>query len=1194
LTKPFWTFSLIFRVSNDKGLAFENTKVPKVQRVNCIVGIRRPFETIMATISKKASRRKSALSDDEKALAAFKIEGYLEKKSKHGLWQKRYFCTNNRYLNYSKGEGNPVAGSVNLAETESIELGEHKGEFYLSFFDGTEYSLRCDPKAKDPNSQDCYRWVKCLEERKRYYENMDSYHVGERASIKERNEQPDQVGWLKKKSPGFREIWQERYVRLYIDTANLHYYKSSKPGVDKAGSVALDNVQWCRPVDGSAICREFEFLADRRVFRWRAETHEDMSEWVFNIRNALEAATELAKQQQELSKRANTPASVLKFEELKDDKSRKADALAQLDSIFEVCDGQDIAVLDQAVDFAVQDLSCLAEDCAAKPGRAARDDILAFHLAMFHERIEGEIAPFLSDERVQSAENAVLYSLIKLICKYAHGLGDLNARLSQKKRQKSNYLSELGRLSDQLVNGPSGTIRMVQTVCTNAAERQMREGFKGAQMHEDGKYYTHTVIDVWETINMTVKLAEDTKSAALQYMVVEGALNSLLSMLSTLAEDTRNVGVAGERGIEYVCAGMNDCTKHVENLNVLQNDILTLDEVRDRVGPLIDRTMRQLALCGDAGTQVLSRVVLQDLVNTIDTLFSKSWKTGKDQSASTIVATVTDYLNDYSHVLVEYYNFKVAEAIFSRLTIAYVRKLRRQLSPSKADRIRGRYIKIGAVFFEQFRKDCSYFEEGLIDRIQTRSRPPCFLFLDDLKTLLGANSLEIAALTTNIAADIPTGDPLARIAAEQAISLIIKLRSDLKDVPKKDLLASLMGIIDEVVESKEDDALASAGAKRGQAISRMDLYKEAFGVQISIKISEEEAGGAESEYDKDPFAMEGDESTMEWMQHADDDIERKRVQDLAWSTAANRRSTSLPGRAPATSAPERFLDGYLEKRNEKKIWSKRWFELLQLHDASSEDTILLLSWSKNPGEQPLNSIVIDGSSVASIHHATENLVVDESTRLCFLQTDHPTAPPLKLTAKSDNVFILQTAERKLRLRGESALVMLTWANKINELLQSEDSPNGHEEDPHEDSIVEYPSGEQAVPEANSLGAATRNSRAASVRKSVFLKKETLGKAQGFTLSPIHDSTVMEPQGANIFARVPKRPSLPPGDARHAESIDGHEAEKREYGEVEQDSVDVSLRVEVDNVRRGLGDEQKRFTEKARRANSKLRPCCSIA
>ena len=30
-------------------------------------------------------------------------------------------------LTSKTGEGNPVAGSVNLAETESIELGEHKG-----------------------------------------------------------------------------------------------------------------------------------------------------------------------------------------------------------------------------------------------------------------------------------------------------------------------------------------------------------------------------------------------------------------------------------------------------------------------------------------------------------------------------------------------------------------------------------------------------------------------------------------------------------------------------------------------------------------------------------------------------------------------------------------------------------------------------------------------------------------------------------------------------------------------------------------------------------------------------------------------------------------------------------------------------------------------------------------------------------
>ena len=1150
----------------------------------------------MESVSKKGARRKTAFSDDEKGLAAFRVEGYLEKRNKRGTWQKRWFYANNRYLNYSKGPDKPVIGSMNLTETETIELGERKGEFHLAFFDGSEYTLRCDTKAKDPHAPDVYRWLKCLEERKGYYENISRFSVEQRASLMEKNESPDQVGWLKKKSPGFREVWQERYVKLYIDTANMYYFKTANRGAKKAGAVALDNVEWCRPVDESAECREFEFLALQRVFRWRAETHEEMSEWISNIRSALNAAKDLETQQRELTKRANTPASVLKFDGLEDDEARKQDIDMEIEITFEACDGQDIACLEQAVDFATQDLVKLAEDCASKPGRESRNDILAFHLELYHQRIEKEIAPFLVDQRIQSTENTVLYAAIKLICKYAHDLGDFNARLPPKRRQKSSQLSELGRLSDRLVNGPNGTIRMVQTVCTNAAERQIKEGFKGAQMFEDGKYYTTTVIDVWESINMTVKLAEDTKSAALQYMVIDGAMTSFASMLATIGKDTREVGVGNGRGIEYVCAGMNDCTKHVENLNTLQYDLLSLDDVRDRIAPSIDHVMRQLGLCGDAGTEVLSRVVLQDLLGTIATLFTKAWKTNKDPVASTMVATVTDYLNDYSHVLVEYYNVKVAGGIFSRLVVAYVRKLRRQLYPTKADRVRGRYIKISDAFVEQFERDCSTFEDGLLAKIQIRDRPDAFEFLDELKVLFGGSALEVGAMTTKLAGILPLGDPRARIAVEQAIASIIKLRTDLKDVSsKKDFLSSLMGIVDQVVETKEETDRESQ-VFDGARVSRLRFYVEAFGKGI-----EEETEDNEAQND-DPFAMEGDdESAMEWMQHADDDIESKRVDNLAFmhqeATPLKRPSMLLQvGNAPLVNLPEKFMDGFLEKRNDNKIWSKRWFEFEQLHDASSGDGILLLSWSKNPGEKKLNSIVIDKSSTASIHHATENLVEDESTGECFLAKDYPSARTLKLTAKSDNVFILQTAERKLRMRAESALVMLTWANKLNELLR--DANDNSAPAPERPTEVEAEEDEEqdGIGALKGSTAAPERPRARSVRKSVFLKKETLGKANGFTLSPIHDSTSSEPQAPplDIFAKVPRRASLPPGDPRrmaYMNDATNEDAEGQNGAMVNQsDNGEVRLSLE-DETRRSSNEDGRRSSFVG---TPKIRSCCAVS
>ena len=71
--------------------------------------------------------------------------------------------------------------------------------------------------------------------------------------------------------------YQDRYVRVFADLGELRYYKNSKKGTPASGTVALNNIEWCRQVGESL---DFEFLSGQRVFNWRAETVVSMQEWM--------------------------------------------------------------------------------------------------------------------------------------------------------------------------------------------------------------------------------------------------------------------------------------------------------------------------------------------------------------------------------------------------------------------------------------------------------------------------------------------------------------------------------------------------------------------------------------------------------------------------------------------------------------------------------------------------------------------------------------------------------------------------------------------------------------------------------------------------------------------------------------------------------------------------------------------------
>ena len=153
-----------------------------------------------------------------------------------------------------------------------------------------------------------------------------------------------------------------------------------------------------------------------------------------------------------------------------------------------------------------------------------------------------------------------------------------------------------------------------------------------------------------------------------------------------------------------------------------------------------------------------------------------------------------------------------------------------------------------------------------------------------------------------------------------------------------------------------------------------------------------------------------------------------------------------------------------------------------------------------------------------------------------------------------------------------------------------------EEEPEPD-----PGFELSLARANEQAAA---GKVRSARKSLFLKKDTLGRANGFTMSPLHQNghtlPESEPSGAEIFTRVPKKQSLPPGDPRRLPSHKAKDNEKNseqlpgfEPAETKEQVMELNMKEEIRRSKVFVKDEVP-FQRRRSSVHQKIKSCCSVS
>lgn len=1022
--------------------------------------------------------RKSVLSTDD-AAAGPAMEGILRKKNSHGIWQKRYFWVNNFYLNWcgEKKNVSSIKGALNLLEAEEIVAPNRHGDITLTFSDGVKTQLRAK------NGSEANEWVACLEHRKDYFSR-----VAKQATTSTRNVNAASLdtaeedtacmeGWLQKKSGDYRDKYQERFVKLFAVQGDLQYFKKTRTGEKQCGVVAINNIEWIRPYDESPDCTEFEFLSASRVFRWKAESPAVMRRWIDEIGKAVEVAREMEKNYELARVEANTSSRIIEFDTTED----KAHVVEEnVDMIFGSCDGQEVEVLAQAVEYAVDDLLELAADCEAAPGRPARLDILKFQLHRYHERVLVEVQRFF-DGRLSDAEQSFLYQLITLICTYSSALSDLSARLPEADRPASPLLSLVGQLSDNFVNGSKGTVTQARRICTTTAERQMREGKDGVhQQADDREFHTATAVDIWENINSQIQLAVRTGAAALQYMVVEGALGAFLEMTQTLTEDLGDPDVVAKRGSEYVCATMNDCTQHMDQLLDLP-DMMSDPEIMQRIEPLIDRATRALIAYGDAGVRALSRGVMQDLAATLNKVFSNEWRDGVEDPAATISATMHDYISEYEAVLGDYHHRKLCADLCARAVVAYLRFLVQKLSAQKVPGVKlGGGLRLEPPVINRMFDDLRVIELCFASRVMHagppgapgQQRPGPFVLMDDVKALLSAKEARILDVVRSVAESMAAAaagagggggggrsDKVYRESLEFAVTVLLKARQDLNKTEARQLTDACLGAIDDKMGS-------SGGGEEPGQYDRAELYCQVFvrknrgGSRASQKRgsiapsqhllqAQQDSGAASARFGGTANSIEEDD-LLQWMQHADENIQAVRVKSMhadftaaqeAEQAAAGTTAELAPTDPTATEEAAPHMEGYLEKKpHGSKKWNKRWFTLYKEVQPNGEG-LVVLTWSKNPKTPAIHDVRLSPEckdNYTYVAEATEPIVRDSTTGQFFLASELPTATPVKLKSTKMNVMTVMTAERKFKLRGGSPAYILRWVNALNKLLKPAD------------------------------------------------------------------------------------------------------------------------------------------------------------
>ncbi len=123
--------------------------------------------------------------------------------------------------------------------------------------------------------------------------------------------------------------------------------------------------------------------------------------------------------------------------------------------------------------------------------------------------------------------------------------------------------------------------------------------------------------------------------------------------------------------IEFLCAIANDNAKHIEEVVEIVKSFDD-EELRRSVSETFESVTKQLIICGELCLNRLTEIILIDLKESFEVLFTPNWLLSERKvTIDTILATIDDYLRDFQQFLMPFWAEKMVISLLNTLVIKY-------------------------------------------------------------------------------------------------------------------------------------------------------------------------------------------------------------------------------------------------------------------------------------------------------------------------------------------------------------------------------------------------------------------------------------------------------------------------------------------------------------------------------------------
>ena len=649
-----------------------------------------PSQDDSCGVTKKRFRQSMVDSD---TLNIPVLKGYLLKKNRRDVMQKRYFVTVNHYMNYYKNERRvKLLCSYDLLLADRIEVTTRFGDIEITMQDGKVLCL----KAKDDQEADA--WAENMMQRHELYSTLPSHHK-KRSSFTEdfnmkhsANLKSLMQGYLKKMSPSRFRGWQERFFRLY--NGEIRYYKTEPKDISELdgfnGQFFVSEIKEIGPTDDRQDCKEFKICLNQREFELQASSVDEMNKWILGIRNAIDVANEAKRRELEeneanrivVEKAVNVPQCIREFD--KQDPSERA-AILQQEGVYAFEEAEDA---DDSVDGVMnictevlEELTDVVDACLSQDPK--RYDVIKEYLQAYQGMLLFKVTNFTNEAEVGDLEAHEALRLMDFILAYTH-LIDKALQDNDDEDLKALFNTEVFK-EELIFLRDSYCIKAKPTLtnmCENIAKITLQNPAKAiSEKKSDGKYHTPAPVDLFSMINEYVAIAGRGGMKELQVEVIKMCLSGIKQYQKCMEEGIVQFEDPADE-LLLLCAIINDCDEIADNLDSnIEDQYEDLLEEFD-IEREMDAVRIQCQSLSRFSTGTIKNVIFQDLHEIEDKLFdTESWKSQENLDAC--LCTIDDYLGDFGDRLVNMSYLTLVGLSFSEMVKLYVVKMMKKFLKQK-------------------------------------------------------------------------------------------------------------------------------------------------------------------------------------------------------------------------------------------------------------------------------------------------------------------------------------------------------------------------------------------------------------------------------------------------------------------------------------------------------------------------------